>query len=304
MSHHHGHHHHAHDFSGQTRKALTWALILNGILLIVEAVVGYMTNSLALLSDAAHMVSDVAALAVALGASYLASKPATLKRSFGFSGAEVLGALINAGGLMLACFMIFREAIERFYNGIPEIQGMPVLIVGCIGLFINVASAWYLARGDKDNLNVRAALLHMLADALGSVGAIIAAILMLRGIYVADLVISIIIGVIIITSAYTLLRDCFSVLLSFAPRGVDVDSIYDEILAIDNVQGLHDLHVWSVDGQHPLLTAHIETLDDFHGSTKLLQDVRLMLNQKFDIVHTTIQLEKISADNCGQENCT
>lgn len=297
------HYHHAHNFSKQTRKVLTWALMLNGLLLIVEAIVGYMTDSLALLSDAAHMVSDVGALAVALGASYLASRPATLTRSFGFSGAEVLGALINAGGLIVACFLIFSEAVDRLYNGIPEIQGLPVLIVGVIGLLINLASVWWLAQGDKGNLNVKAALAHMLADALGSLGAIAAAVLMLYGIFVADLVISVIIGVIIITTAYGLLKECFGVLLSFAPDGVDVKKIEEELFFMDDVENIHDLHVWSTDGRHPLLSVHIETRDDFHGSTDLLQRVRHMLYDKFNIVHTTIQLEKVSADNCGQENC-
>lgn len=301
MSH---HYHHAHNFSDRTRKALTWALVLNGLLLIIELVAGYITGSLALMSDAAHMVSDVAALAIALGASYLASQPATLRRSFGFSGAEVLGALINAIGLLVACFMIFHEAVERLYDGIPEIQGLPVLIVGCVGLVINVASAWYLARGDRENLNVKAALSHMLADALGSIGAIVAAILMLYGIYVADLIVSIIIGVIIITVAYGLLKECFGVLIGQAPDGVDPEEVNRSLLQLEHVQGVHDLHIWSKDGRKPIMTAHIETLDDFHGSTDLLQLVRGMLHEKYGIVHTTIQLEKVSADNCGQENCT
>ena len=190
----HPHHHHAHHNAYKTRKALKWALFLNGTLFVIELVAGYLTGSLALMSDAIHMLSDVAALSVALGASYLASKPTTPNHSYGFSGAEVIGALINSSALLVASFIIFNEVKNRLLGAMPEIMAIPVLIVGFIGLAVNLGSAWYLAKSGTDNLNVRGALAHMAADALGSVGAIIAAIFMLYGVAAADTVVSVIIG--------------------------------------------------------------------------------------------------------------
>jgi len=300
MSHIHHDHRHAHS----TQHALSLALVFNGLLLIIEAIVGWATNSLALLSDAAHMLSDVFALSIALAASILASRPATPNRSFGFSGAEVLGAFINAFGLLIACFVIFKEAFERLAYGIPEIMGMPVLIVGAIGLLINIGSAWYLSKGDHDNLNIRGALIHMIADALGSVGAIIAAIFMLYGVSIADPIISLFLALIILWTSYGLFKDCIGVMLGFSPKTLDAIVISNALLGLEEVSGIHDLHVWSVDGKHALLTGHIVVGESFNPNGELLNKVQLLLSEQFGIKHSTIQFECNDSNPCGQENCT
>ena len=249
----HTHHHHARTKDSGSERALLWALGLNAGFLLIEAGAGWWTNSLALLSDAAHMVSDVSALSVALLATRLAGRGATAARTFGLRRAEPVGAFVNALALILACLFIFSEAIERLIAGSPAVPGMPVFVIGGIGLAINLGSAWALARGDTGNLNIRGALLHMLADALGSAGAMIAALLIMAGYGWADAAVSLLIGALVLYSAVGLLRDSGRVLLEMTPLGIDVDAVTEGLLELTGVADAHDLHIWSLDGQYTLL---------------------------------------------------
>lgn len=297
----HEHHDHHRVSDGSSERALTWALILNAGFLLIEAGVGWWADSLALLSDAAHMVSDVMALAVALFAARLAGRSATADHTFGLRRAEPVGAFVNALGLVLACIFIFSEAISRLLGEPSEVPGIPVLIVGGVGLAINLGSAWALMRGDDDNLNVRGALLHMLADALGSVGAMVAAGLLMLGYAWADPVISILIGVLVLYTSIGLIRDSGRVLLEMTPKGVDADAIIAALRALPGVQDAHDLHVWSLDGQYTLLTAHIVVRNGV-PTEPVRVAAETMLGADFGIEHHTLQLERDSL--CEDPHCT
>ncbi len=291
----HGGHAHGHGHgSGQAdaagRKALTWALVLNGAFLVIEVVVGFATNSLALLSDAAHMVTDVGALSLALAVAFLARRAPSPTRSFGLLRAEVLGAFVNGIILAVACVSIFREAIERMFGEPVHVAPWPVMITGAIGLAINLGSAWHLYRSDSTGLNVRGALAHMLADALGSVAAMLAAIGVWLGFPLADPIASLVIGALVLWGTWRLLKDATRVLLDFAPSGVDAEAVLRELEAVDGVTDVHELHLWSVDGREPILSAHI-VYDERVLATDLRLRVEELLARRFHIKHTTLQTE-------------
>jgi len=298
--HHHGPGHvHVHVPAGSDpRKALIIALVLNGAFLLVEAGVGWWSGSLALLSDAAHMLSDVAALALALGAAQLARAQQTANMTYGLKRAEVLGAFTNGVVLVLACAWIAWEAVARLAGGPPDVPGWPVLIVGIIGLAINLGSALALWLADRDNLNIRAALAHMLADALGSVGAIAAAGLLLVGWSSADAWISLGIAALVLWSTRRVLIDSARVLLELPPRGTSVPRIRDALMADARVQAVHDLHVWSLDGSTPLASAHLVT-DAEADEVMAAAHERLA---ELGVRHLTLQIEP-SAVDCAHADC-
>ena len=295
---HHGYAHgHGHHHSGgekkkgeSARRALWWALVLNGSFLVVEAVVGFYTGSLALLSDAVHMLNDVGALSLALGASYLATKVATPNRSFGFIRAEVLGAFVNSVALVVAVVFIFIEAVERLLGGTPDIAPIPVLIAGVVGLIINLGSAYALYRSDQTNLNIKAALMHMLADAIGSVGAILAAIFIWNGIAIADPIASMFIALLVLSGAVFLLRDSARVLLQFAPRHLDVAEVYEALISLPKVIGVHDHHCWTLDGEEVILSAHL-VVSDRETFEAVRAEASELLRNQYNISHSTIQME-------------
>ncbi len=301
--HSHGHDHgHSHASGEATRRALTWALILNGGFLGIEAAIGFISGSLALLSDAAHMVSDVAALALALWASRLASKPPSASRTYGYRRAEVLGGFVNGLALLVACGLITHSAINRLWHGGHDVNGLPVLIAGAIGLLINLGSAWHLHRAsDHSNLNVRGALLHMLADALGSLGAMVAAVLVMRGVTAADAVISLLIVVLVLWSTWSLMRDAAAVLLQFSPAGAPAEEVRGALHQVEGVCGIHDLHVWSLDGRETVLSAHV-VCEDLGRERELRAAIGQVLHERFAITHCTLQLED-NGDACAP-NCS
>jgi len=298
----HGHHHHGPSGAdpAATRRALAWSLGLNGVFLVVEVVVGLYTGSLALLSDAAHMLSDVAALALALGAAHLATRAAAPDRTWGYLRAETLGAFVNGIALVVACGFIFWEAIERLIEGAPHVAGFPVLIAGVIGLAINLGSAWWLWRADRENLNVRGALIHMLADALGSVGAIASALFLMAGVTAADPILSLAIGALVLWSTWGLLRDAGRVLLQFAPAGLRADEVAAVLTSVEGMKSVHDVHIWTLDGQRAILSAHLVGVRGEHPGP-LRQRAAAALFERFGIGHTTLQVEV--DDPCGAHEC-
>jgi cobalt-zinc-cadmium efflux system protein len=300
--HDHDHHGHAHHHSG-SRRALTAALILNGGFLVVEAIAGFWTGSLALLSDAAHMVSDVAALALALVTAHLVLRPATSGRTFGLLRAEILGAFVNAVALFVACIFIFKEAIARLLVGPPPLPGLPMLVVATIGLAINLGSALYLWRSGSSDLNVRGALVHMMADALGSVGAMIAAFLTLVfDLYSADAVVSMLVGVLVLYSGWGIFRDSSRVLLEFAPSGLEQDVVAAKLAAIDGVAGVHELHVWSLGSGQAAVTAHLVPAASA-APYEVLKRAEHVLHDDLGIQHTTLQVDPNDQGPCSQEVC-
>jgi cobalt-zinc-cadmium efflux system protein len=285
------HHHVAVDRALQ-RRALRLALVANAAFLVVEVIGGLATHSLALLADAAHMASDVAALVIALVAQRLIERPATGTHSYGFQRAEVLAAQANGIGLVAIAAWIVVTAVQRL--GSPsDVAGGGLLVVALLGLAVNLGSVVVLQRAAGDNLNMRAAVLHMGLDAVGSVGAAVAGVAALQGVDRVDPMISILVAALVLWSAWGLLRSTAHVLLEGTPRGVDPDAVADALLAEDGVEAVHHLHVWSLASDVPALSAHVvlggeQTLHDAQAAGGRL---KVLLDQRFGITHATLELE-------------
>jgi cobalt-zinc-cadmium efflux system protein len=305
---HHGHAHDAHDHGhghapkGDPRKALAWALALNGGYLVVELVVGTWSGSLALLSDAAHMASDVGALLLALGAAQLALAPSGPGRTFGWRRAEVLGGFTNGVLLLVVCAWIVWEAASRALEGPPELPGLPMLVVAFVGLLINLGAAFALWREGHDDLNVRGAMAHMLADAVGSVGAMVAGGLVMLGYPLADPVVSVLVALLVVWGTFGLLRLTAQVLLQLPPSGFDVGKLRGRMTEVAGVGSVHDLHVWTLDGRSPILTAHV-VLADGGDALQVRSALEHVLEHDFGVPHATIQVEAggscLVPENCG-----
>jgi len=262
--------------------------------MVAEVAGGLLTDSLALLADAGHMLSDSFSLFLALGAVALAARPATARRTYGFKRAEILAALINGILLVVVSVWIVVEAISRIGDP-PEVLGGWMLVVAVAGLLVNLIAAWVLARSAGESLNVKAALRHVLADVAGSVGVILAALIILTtGWELADPIVSIVISVLIAASAWSILRDSVDVLLEAAPPGLDTEEIGYAMAALPGVEQVHDLHIWQITSGMPMLSAHVLVGPgaDCHG---LRRDLEQMLEAEYEIDHTTLQVEHITS---------
>lgn len=274
------------------RRPLVIALAITTTFLIIEIVGGLLTNSLALLADAAHMATDAAALALSLFAFWLAQRPATPQRSFGFYRTEILAALVNAATLVAISIYIFWEAYQRIEEP-PEVDSGPMLLVAFAGLVANLASAWVLMRGGghTENLNTRGAFLSVVGDALGSVGAIVAALVMLAtGWYLADPILSAGLGLLILWSSWRLLRESVDVLLEATPQGIDPDAVQEAMRSVDGITAVRDLHIWTVTSGLIAMSGHVE-VDGQRAWRDVLGDVTTLLRGEFGIVHVTLQPE-------------
>lgn len=276
----------------QTR-VLWLALGINSVLLVAEAIGGFVFGSLALLADAAHMLSDVAGLAIALVAQALMERPRSARHTFGLRRAEALGAQANGALLLASVGWIVFEAIRRIGDP-PEVAGVGLLIVATLGLVVNVGSAIALARVRGDNLNVEGAYAHMLADAAGSVGAIVAgiAVTAFSALWV-DPAVSILIAGLVLYAAWGLIRDTARILLEGAPRDLDATEINGAIAAHGGVEDVHHLHLWSISSDLPALSAHVVLRGemDLHQAQAHGDAIREMLAERFGINHVTLELE-------------
>lgn len=269
-------------------------LALTAALAVAEVVGGLLANSLALLADAAHMLSDAGALALALGAIWLAGRPASSRMSFGYRRAEILAALANGVGLVVVAVWIIVEAVGRLASP-PDFDGETTLVVGLAGLAVNVTGAAVLWRSRGESLNVRAAFLHVVSDLLGSLGVVAAALLMITAGWTrADPVIAIAIGLLVLVSSWRVLRESVGVLLEGTPAGIDADAVGGRMAALPGVTEVHDLHIWEITSGFPALSAHVlvEPGEDCHARRRELAD---MLDRAFHIEHTTLQVEHSSA---------
>ena len=262
---------------------------------VVEVIGGLLTGSLALLADAGHMLSDVMSIGLALLAIWLAQRPPTFARSFGYQRAEILVALINGAALVAIGIWIFVEAYQRFSDP-PDVLGGWMLAVAAVGLLVNVLAAVILWGRQSDSLNMRAALRHVLADLLGSVGVIAAALIILAtGWLYADPLISVLIAALVLGSSWTILRESVDILLESTPAGVDAREVARRMLAVDGVRDVHDLHIWTITSGFPALSAHVLVSrgEDCHDRRRQLER---LLAVEFGITHSTLQVEHVPAN--------
>ena len=286
-------------------RPLVIALAITTVFLVVEVVGAYFSNSLALLADAAHMLTDVAALGLALLAISLARRAATAERSFGYLRAEILAALVNAVTLIVAAIYIFYEAWERLQDP-PEVQSNTLLLVAIAGLCANIAAALVLSRGGghEGNLNQRGAFLHVLGDLFGSVATIVAAlIIMATGWYAADPILSAVIGLLVVYSAWSLLRESVDVLLESAPRGMDVAKVRRAMQDVPGVIAVHDLHVWTVTSGLVALSAHVEVAS-LQNWSDIMGQLATRLRDDFEIAHVTLQPEFAGTPKASWDRCS
>ncbi len=284
-------HDHGHAQAGQAnRRRLGIALALAASYMAVEFVGGLITGSLALLADAGHMLSDVAALGLALFASWMAGRPSGRRWTYGLARVEILAALAQGVALVLVAVLVAIEAIERL--GAPrEVMGAGMLMIATGGLAVNLTGLWILNPGRESSLNMRGAWLHVMSDALGSVGAIAAgALIWAFGWSWADPAASLLIAALIVFSAWHLLRDAVDVLMEAAPRHLDPDQIERALSELSGVAQVHDLHVWSIGSAGASLSCHLVDEND-PLSPELLSDAYLLLGDRFGIAHATIQIE-------------
>jgi cobalt-zinc-cadmium efflux system protein len=292
MAHAHSHgvaHAHGSDVPGRERR-LAIVLALASAYLVAEVAGGLWTGSLALLADAGHMGADVAALALSLFASWLARRPAHPGRTYGHLRAEILAALANGSALVAVSVGIAIEAVKRL--GAPtEVAGAPMLAIAAGGLAVNVVGLWLLREGRDASLNLRGAWLHLLSDALGSAAAIAAGLAVtFLDWRLADPIASLAIALLVVRSAWALLRETVAVLMEGAPGHIDVDAVRDAIRTVRGVESVHDLHVWTITSQLVALSCHV-CADESEPSARLLRAIQARLAGEFGIAHATIQIE-------------
>ncbi len=280
---------HTHVLERQSQHVLAWALGLTLFFAVVEVVAGFMANSLALISDAGHMVTDAAALGLALLAQVIAKRPPSAKHSFGFGRAEALAAFVNAIAMLLLVIWIVVEAIGRFQSPQP-VKGAMVFVVAGIGLAVNIVVAWVLSQ-DKESMNTRAALVHVLGDMLGSVAALAAgAIIYLTGWMQADPLLSVFVSLLILKSTIGVLRESYHALMEGVPHHIDYLQIGQDLGLVPGVLSVHDLHVWDMSPGEPALIGHLE-IENLQDWPRLLAEIKAMLLSKHGIDHITLQPE-------------
>src|SRR5918995_3027124 len=289
-----GHHEHDHTPNARdgNRRALVVVLVLTASFTVVEIIGGILTGSLALLADAGHMLSDNLSLAVALFAAWLAGRPATPAKSFGYRRAEILAALANGVTLVAISVWVFMEAYERLLEP-AEVLGTPMLIVATLGLLVNAAGATILYRSGGESLNVQGAMRHVFADALGSVGAMAAAaVIILTGWRYADPLISVAIGILILASSWKLLRDSTNILLEATPPNLNATEVGEKLASAEGIVEVHDLHIWTITSGFPALSAHVLVggHEDCHARRR---DLERLLANEYGISHTTLQVDHV-----------
>jgi cobalt-zinc-cadmium efflux system protein len=279
-------------------RRFTAVLVLSAVFMVAEAIGGWVSNSLALIADAGHMLSDVFALGLSLFAIWIARRPPNSRQTYGFHRTEILAALANGATLIAISIYIFVEAWHRFQE--PHAVRAPLMLaVAAGGLAVNVAGLFILNGGRSDNLNVRGAWLHTLTDTLGSVQAIVAGgLIWAFGWRLADPIASVLIGLLVLWSSWSLVKETVAVLMESAPGHIDVDEVRQAILAVEDVHGVHDLHVWTITSGRESLSAHVVTAEG-HSPRSLLAEIRRALHDRFGIHHVTIQLEAEGCDPCG-----
>ena len=284
---HHGHsHHHGHDAS---HKLLLISIAIIFAFAIVEVTTGYWAHSLALLGDAGHMGSDALSLGIAAFAAWIAKKPPSIKHSYGFGRAEVVAAWLSSLIMLLISVVIIAEAVSRLHNQAP-VKSLPLMIVATTGLFVNLLVAWILSRGQR-TLNIRAALLHVMGDVLGSIAALVAgAVIFYTGWFPIDPILSIFISILIMISSIRLLSESIQVLMEGVPANIHIEEVSARLESITGVHAIHDLHIWTLSSGILMLSAHVN-IKEFSSWQLLLEELRNTIKTHYQIDHITLQPE-------------
>jgi cobalt-zinc-cadmium efflux system protein len=283
---------HSHDHDAGNIKRVQIALVLTGTFMIVEVIGGILSGSLALLADAGHMLTDTMALALAAFAFRVSRRPADARRSYGYQRVQIIAAFVNGLSLLVIVGWILFEAIMRLIEP-PEVVGQTMLYVASAGLVVNIIAFLVLHSGDQENLNIRGAALHVLGDLLGSVAAIIAALIIIRtGWMPIDPILSVLVAMLILRSAWQLVRRSAHILLEGAPEWLDVDDMQSKIIsAVPEVMEIHHVHVWGLTPQHPMLTMHVVLGESLVDPTPVVRNIKSVLHDEFAIDHSTIEVE-------------
>lgn len=294
----HHNHNHTHRYVRERGKSrLRLVLVLTSLFFVVEVLGGLWTNSLALLSDAGHMLSDMFALGLSLFAFWLSSRKPSPTKTYGYYRFEVVSAFINGVLLILIALWIFGEAYSRFQEP-AAVKSVPMLVIAVLGLMINLLGIYLLHEIGTKNINIRGAMFHLIGDAAGSVGAITAAIaISLTGWTFFDPLVSVLIGLLIIYSAWRLLWDVVNILMQGVPPHIDLDGIKQEMLSVDGVIGLCDLHIWSLTSEVESLSAHV-VVEDMGRNKEILEKLTCLIRDRFGINHVTLQIEDEAVGTC------
>lgn len=285
------------------RRSLKIALFITAAFLVAEFLGALYTNSLALLADSGHMLTDVAALTLSLAAAWFSTRRATPQKTYGFYRVEILAALLNGVFLVLIALYIFYEAYTRLLNPQPVKAGW-MLAVASMGLFANIVSGYLLFGTHQASLNVRGAFFHVLSDAIGSVGAIIASLAILLGGYTAaDPTISAVVGVLILSSSWMLIRDAVDILLEGAPSHVNMVTLHDQLKCVDGVGSVHDLHVWTLTSGVLAMSCHVVMAGGSFSHSAVLTRVKALARERFRIDHTTVQIEEANLPEEAVDSC-
>lgn len=296
--HDHGHDHkhgHSHGPGGHHHGPLTFdrafaiGITLNILFVVAEGITGFLAQSVALMADAGHNLSDVLGLFVAWGGATLARRQPTKRFTYGFKGSTILAALLNALFLLVALGAVVLEAVERIGDPAP-VKGAVVVVVASIGILVNGATAWLFARGQKSDINLRGAYLHMAADATVSAGVVVAGLVIwFTGLFWIDPLTSIIVSVLIFWQTWGLLRETVEMSLNAVPRGIDIDKVAEALAALPGVSTTHHLHIWPMSTTETVLTAHLVMAEQ--PADQFLRDAEAMLHKRFNIGHATLQIE-------------
>ena len=296
-------HNHEHKRDSKSIKKLKIALAITAIYMLAEGFGGWFANSLALLADAGHMLTDVAALTLTLTAFWISSRPANTRKTYGYHRLEILAAFVNGISLVLISLWIFYEAYERLMSP-PDVKGSEMMIIAIGGLIVNLICVSLLHADHKHDLNMRGAFLHVLGDLLGSVTAIIASLAILMfGWNQADAICSILIGLIIIFGSFNLIKESVDVLLEGTPAHISIRAVEESILQVKNVLSVHDLHVWTITSSNHALSCHVVFNTENANQTELLKQIRCKIQDDFGIHHLTIQMETPEFEQADEVIC-
>lgn len=287
-----------HTHRGEERSMLILACSLTGAMFIVEGIAGFLTNSLALLSDAGHMLTHLIALLISLGAILFAAKPPTARKTYGFYRLEILAALFNGATLFLITLWIFFHAYKRIINPEP-IASWHMLIVAVIGLIVNLACA-YILKTSHGSLNIKSAFIHMMADTFSSLVVVFGAIIMhYTQWYMLDPALSILICIVILVWSYQLITESVDILLEATPKDVNLENVVKSISELNEIEGVHDVHIWTITSGMYAMSAHVHIKDLMVSEThRIMANINTLVNEKFSIGHTVIQFE---SDVCGDD---